>query len=77
MIESEEGAAQGVRVDAQGHFNVSGVLPGKYRFKSFQVKSAATPGKVRCGAKEISDDFPLEVGGRAKVLDCEVTLAIP
>lgn len=76
-IESEEGAVQGVRADAKGHFDVSGVLPGKYRFKPFQVAPVAVPRSVRCGGKEISDDFPLQVGDREKVLDCRVTLANP
>jgi hypothetical protein len=76
-IESEEGAAQGVRVDARGHFDVSRVLPGKYRFKPFQVAPVAVPRSVQCGGKEISDDFPLRIGDREKVLDCRVTLANP
>ena len=76
-IESEEGAVQGVRTDAQGHFDISGVLPGKYRFKPFQVAPVAVPWSVRCGGKEISDDFPLQVGDREKVLDCRVALAKP
>jgi hypothetical protein len=77
VIESEEGAAQGVRVDAQGHFDVSGVLPGRYLFKPFQVAPVAVPRSVQCGGREISDDFPLRIGDRQKVLDCRVTLANP
>lgn len=76
-IVSEEGAAQGVRVNAQGQFDLTDVLPGKYRFEPFSVGPVAVPQSVRCGGKEISDDFPLQVGDREKVLDCRVTLANP
>ena len=43
MVESEEGAAQGVRIDGQEHFDVSGVLPGKYQFKAFQINPVPIP----------------------------------
>jgi 5-hydroxyisourate hydrolase-like protein (transthyretin family) len=76
-ITSEEGATQTVRVNAQGHFDVSDVLPGRYRFKPFQVDPVAIPQSIQCGRKEINDDSPLQVGDREMVLDCKVTLAIP
>ena len=75
-IESEE-AAQGVRVDALGHFHVSRVLPGKYRFKPLSAAPVAVLRSVQCGGKEVSDDRRLQIGDREKVLDCKVTLAAP
>jgi hypothetical protein len=77
MVESEEGAAQGVRIDGQGHFDISGVLPGKYRFKAFQVNPVAIPRSVQCAGKEVSNDSPLLVRDRDKVSDCKVTLTKP
>jgi Carboxypeptidase regulatory-like domain len=76
-IESEEGAVQGVRVDALGHFHVSRVLPGKYRFKALSAAPVAVLRSVQCEGKEVSDDLPLQIGDRGKVLDCKVTLATP
>ncbi len=76
-IESEEGAAQGVRVNAQGQFDLTEVLPGKYRFKPFPVHPVAVPRSVQCRGKEVSDDSPLQIGDREKVLDCKVTIANP
>jgi hypothetical protein len=66
MIESEEGAAQAVRADGQGHFDVSGVLPGKYRFKEFQINPVAIPRSVQCEGKEADNDSPLRVGDRVE-----------
>ena len=77
MIESEEGAIHEVRVNARGHFDVSKVLPGKYLFIPLQVAPVAVPRSVQCRGKEVSDDSPLQIGDRQKVLDCKVTLANP
>jgi hypothetical protein len=77
MIESEEGAAQGVRVDDQGHFDISGVLPGKYRFKAFRIEPVAIPRSVQCAGKVVGNDSPLQVGDREKISDCKVMLAEP
>jgi hypothetical protein len=76
-IESEEGAMQGVRVDALGHFHVSRVLPGKYRFKALSAAPVAVLRSVQCEGKEVRDDLPLQIGDHGKVLDCKVTLATP
>ena len=77
MIESEEGAIHEVRANARGHFDVSKVLPGKYLFIPLQVAPVAVPRSVQCRGKEVSDDSPLQIGDRQKVLDCKVTLANP
>jgi hypothetical protein len=77
MIESEEGAIHEVRANARGHFDVSKVLPGKYLFIPLQVAPVAVPRSVQCREKEVSDDSPLQIGDRQKVLDCKVTLANP
>ena len=76
-IESEEGAAQGVRVNTQGQFDLTNVLPGKYRFEPFPVGPVAVPRKVHCRGKEVNDNSPLQIGDREKVLDCKVMLANP
>lgn len=77
MIESEEGSAQGITVDSQGHFDVSRVLPGKYRFEPFQANPIAVPRSVQCKGMEINVDSPLLIRDREKVLDCKVRLAAP
>jgi Carboxypeptidase regulatory-like domain len=77
LIESEEGAAQGVHVDELGRFHVSRVLPGKYRFKPLSAAPVVVLRSVQCEGKEVREDLPLLIGDRAKVLDCRVTLANP
>jgi hypothetical protein len=77
MIESEEGALQDIHVNARGLFDFSKVLPGNYLFIPLQVAPAATLQRVQCGGKEVSDDSPLQIGDRQRVLDCKVTLANP
>ena len=77
MIESEEGIINEVRVYARGHFDVSKVLPGKYLFIPLPVAPVAVLRSVQCRGKEVTDDSPLQIGDRQKVLDCNVTLANP
>lgn len=75
MLTSEEGAGQEVPIDAKGHFDLSGVLPGDYVFRPFLGKPIVVPQRVLCGGKKVDDGSPLRVGDREKVLNCEVTLA--
>jgi hypothetical protein len=77
MIESEEGAAQGVAVDDKGHFRISRVLPGKYTFKPLEVEPFAAPRSVKCEGKDVDTNTPLIIGDHGKVLDCKVTLVAP
>ena len=77
LLESEEGTIREVSVNAQGHFDVSKVLPGKYLFIPVQPAPVAVPRSVQCGGKEVRDDSPLQIGDRQKVLDCKVTLENP
>jgi hypothetical protein len=77
MIESEEGAAQGVTVDKQGRFDITRVLPGKYLFKPFAVHPFAVPQSVICRGQNIGTGSPLVIRDRDEVLDCTVILAQP
>lgn len=77
MIESEEGAAQGVVVDTDGQFHITRVLPGRYIFKTFETHPPAIIKRVECRGRDINKSDPLSVGDREQVLGCKVTLEEP
>jgi Carboxypeptidase regulatory-like domain len=73
-IQSQEGAAQGSRLDKSGRFRFGRVLPGNYRFTVLKQPSGVVLRSVRCAGAEVKPDVPLRVDGSQKVTDCELVL---
>jgi len=73
-IGSQEGAAQGRNLSADGHFTFASVLPGRYEFRLLKNPTDAILRTVRCGGTPVTEDSPLQIGDRQKIADCELLL---
>jgi Carboxypeptidase regulatory-like domain len=75
-INSEEGAAQAVHIDAQGNFRFARVLPGRYKFKLLQKTPGVVLRNAVCDGKEVTGDLLLQISDRQET-ECSLTLAAP